>query len=116
MRWSIVFFWMTLGTLLPGCVTRPARHVPVSGYCSPNYQARVGWPDPEKAASVCHCESSGNPNALSPNRKHAGLFQFTEATWLELGGGPVFDPWLNSRRALQLYQSRGWKPWPACSR
>jgi len=98
-----------------GCVTGPARYVPRTGYCSPGYQAQFGWPDPEEAARVCHCESSGNPRAVSPGGRHAGLFQFSEATWRELGGGPVFDPAHNSRQAVRLFQSRGWSPWPACA-
>src|SRR5688572_31046264 len=33
-------------------------------YCSARYQAQFGWPDPEKAARVCQCESNGNPRAV----------------------------------------------------
>ncbi|PIE06036.1 MAG: hypothetical protein CSA75_01625 [Sorangium cellulosum] len=112
--------WMmlTASIVSTGCASGPkrARHIPQSGYCSPKFQAQFGWPEPEKAAQVCHCESSGNPQALSPNGKYAGLFQFSETTWLELGGGPVFDPTHNSRRAVQLFRKRGWKPWPSCSK
>lgn len=89
---------------------------PSSGYCSADYQATIGWPDPAKAARVCHCESSGNARALSANGRYAGLFQFSHATWQELGGGDVFDPRTNSKQALKLWKKRGWKPWPTCGK
>jgi hypothetical protein len=108
--WAALF---ALGTG-SGCVRQAPSTVPSDGFCSPGYQAQFGWPDPEKAAQVCHCESSGNPRATSPNGKYAGLFQFSEATWNELGGGPVFDPAHNSAQAYRLFQRRGWKPWPHC--
>ncbi len=98
----------------PGCVRHAPSRVPSTGFCSPDYQAQFGWPDPEKAARVCFCESSGNPGAMSPNGRYAGLFQFSEATWNELGGGPVFDPAHNSAQAYRLFQRRGWQPWPHC--
>jgi Transglycosylase-like domain len=107
---------LLLGAIALGCSNMPARSVPTTGFCSPGYQQQFGWPDPVMAARVCHCESSGNPRAVSPNGRYAGLFQFSEATWNEMGGGAVFDPEQNSRRALQLFQRRGWKPWPSCSR
>ena len=101
-----------------GCVrtSPPPRPVPAAGYCSPAYQASVGWPDPERAARTCQCESSGNPHARSRNGRYAGLFQFSSDTWRSLGGGDVFDPWLNSSRALALWRKKGWKPWPSCGR
>lgn len=86
------------------------------GYCSPGFQARFGWPDPEKAARVCRCESSGNPRALSRNRLYAGLFQFSRETWQSVGGGDPYDPITNSEHAYRLWRRRGWRPWPTCGR
>lgn len=86
------------------------------GYCSASYQARFGWPDPEKAARVCRCESHGNPRIVSKNGLYAGLFQFSRATWASAGGGDPFDPATNSDRAYRLWLRRGWKPWPVCGR
>lgn len=104
--------------LLGACVrtSAPEHARPSDGYCSESFQRSVGWPDPERAARVCQCESSGNPRAVSPNGRYAGLFQFSRASWESLGGGDIFDPRLNSQRALQLWSKRGWKPWPSCSR
>lgn len=86
------------------------------GYCSASFQRQFGWPDPEKAARVCQCESGGDPQVVSRNGLYHGLFQFSRDTWEHLGGGDVFDPELNSRRAFELFEKRGWKPWPACAR
>ena len=86
------------------------------GYCSPSYQARFGWPDPEKAARVCRCESKGNPRAVSHNGLYAGLFQFSRATWRSTGSGDPFDPTSNSEHAYRLWSRRGWSPWPVCGR
>jgi hypothetical protein len=86
------------------------------GYCSAGYQARFGWPDPEKAARVCRCESNGNPRIVSRNGLYAGLFQFSRATWQSAGGGDPFDPATNSEHAHRLWLRRGWKPWPVCGR
>ena len=110
---------------LNGCASREARwpapahltSATVPGaYCSASYQAQFGWADPEKAARVCRCESSGNPRALSRNGLYAGLFQMSRATWNSLGGGDPFDPMTNSQRAHRLWQRRGFRPWPTCGR
>jgi hypothetical protein len=85
-------------------------------YCSEDYQGQFGWPDPDKAARVCRCESKGNPRALSRNRLYAGLFQFSRDTWRSLGGGDPFDPWTNSEHAYRLWRRRGFRPWPTCGR
>jgi len=89
--------------------------VPV-GYCSASYQARFGWPDPDKAARVCRCESGGNPRVVSRNGLYAGLFQFSRSAWQSAGGGDPFDPATNSERAHRLWERRGWRPWPSCGR
>lgn len=87
-----------------------------AGYCSASYQARFGWPDPEKAGRVCRCESNGNPRVVSRNGLYAGLFQFSRDTWQSVGGGDPFDPATSSERAYQLWRRRGWRPWPVCGR
>jgi hypothetical protein len=97
--------------------TRHAESATVEGeYCSASYQAQFGWPDPEKAARVCRCESRGNPRVVSRNGRYMGLFQFSRATWRSVGGGDPFDPATNSERAYRLWQRRGWQPWPVCGR
>jgi hypothetical protein len=101
----------------PGAAHLESASISV-GYCSPSYQAQFGWPDPEKAARVCRCESNGNPRAVSRNGLYAGLFQFSRATWQSIGsgGGDPFDPAASSERAYQLWRRRGWRPWPVCGR
>ncbi|MBI5534250.1 MAG: transglycosylase family protein [Deltaproteobacteria bacterium] len=99
----------------PAPPPEPSSPPPVS-YCSAAYQKQFGWPDPEKAARVCKCESSGNPKAVSPNGKYRGLFQFGESGWQAQGGGDIFDPWTNSHHAHRLFLRKGWRPWPHCGR
>jgi hypothetical protein len=100
----------------PGTTQVESASVSV-GYCSASYQARFGWPDPEKAARVCRCESKGNPRVVSHNGLYAGLFQFSRATWQSVGGGgDPFDPASNSAHAYRLWRRSGWAPWPTCGR
>lgn len=89
---------------------------PAGGFCSAEFQAQFGWPDPARAATICQCESGGRSHAVSANGKYRGLFQFSEATWKHWGSGSVFDPYDNSAAAFRLFTKRGWKPWPHCSR
>lgn len=107
-----------VAAVLGGCTrtARPRAPHPASGYCSVQFQASIGWPEPQDAASVCACESSGNPRATSRNGLYLGLFQFSRDTWQTVGSGDVFDPYANSAAALRLWQRRGWKPWPHCGR
>jgi peptidoglycan hydrolase CwlO-like protein len=65
------------------------------------------------------CESGGNYQAVSPDGRHRGAYQFDMGTWLGLGGrgDPAAAPAAEQdARALQLYQQRGRAPWPACGR
>lgn len=101
----------------PSRAERPPSPIPPdAGYCSAQYQSQFGWPDPDKAARVCKCESGGNPRAVSRNGRYAGLFQFARDSWEQSGKGDVLDPYTNSLRAFELWRRRGWRPWPHCSR
>lgn len=65
------------------------------------------------------CESGGNYQAVSPDGRHRGAYQFDIATWEALGGRgdpAAASPAEQDARALQLYQQRGKGPWPACGR
>ncbi|TWD79908.1 LysM domain-containing protein [Kribbella amoyensis] len=69
-------------------------------------------------AKVAHCESSGNPRAVSP-AGYYGLFQFDHQTWRSVGGSG--NPASASAgeqlmRAKKLYSQRGASPWPNCGR
>lgn len=81
--------------------------------------APPGGPSPEQWAKLRHCEATGNYQAVSKSGKYRGAYQFDRQTWATLG--PAGDPAAASpaeqdRRALLLYQSRGWRPWPQCGR
>ncbi|MEY2403986.1 MAG: hypothetical protein QOD38_1537 [Acidimicrobiaceae bacterium] len=77
-------------------------------------------PIADQAMGVAQCESSLDPNAVSPGGGNWGLFQIntvhsgefeavTGQSW-----DNVLDPYLNSNFAAWLYdQSGGWGPW-AC--
>jgi hypothetical protein len=67
---------------------------------------------------IAECESGGNPRAVSPGGRYRGKYQFSLATWRNLGGSgdPAAAPeWLQDRLALKLYRQSGTAPWPNCA-
>jgi peptidoglycan hydrolase-like protein with peptidoglycan-binding domain len=67
---------------------------------------------------IAECESGGNPRAVSPGGTYRGKYQFSRATWQNLGGtgDPAAAPeWLQDRLALRLYRQAGTSPWPNCA-
>jgi peptidoglycan hydrolase-like protein with peptidoglycan-binding domain len=67
---------------------------------------------------IAHCESGGNPRAISPGGTYRGKYQFDRQTWQAMGGRG--DPARASeaeqdRRALALLRARGTSPWPNCA-
>ena len=73
----------------------------------------VGWPAEQMStvAYVMHRESRCNPDAYNSQScgggNHAiGLMQL--CGW---GGRELFDPETNLRKALELWQRSGWRPW-----
>jgi peptidoglycan hydrolase-like protein with peptidoglycan-binding domain len=67
--------------------------------------------------SIAQCESGGDPTAVSSSGTYRGKYQFTRATWRDLGGSG--DPAAASeaeqdRMAAKLYAQRGSAPWPVC--
>ena len=67
--------------------------------------------------AVAHCESRGDPTAVSADGLYRGKYQFDLATWQSVGG--TGDPALASereqdRRARALAVERGPAPWPVC--
>lgn len=73
-----------------------------------------------EAMGVAQCESSLDPNAVSPGGGNWGLFQINtvhRSSFEAVTGHPwsaVLDPYLNSNFAAWLYnESGGWGPW-AC--
>ena len=68
-----------------------------------------------KLEQIAQCESSGNPQAVSPDGQYRGKYQFDRATWESLGGtgDPAAAPESEQDRlAAQLYQQRGASSWP----
>ena len=68
---------------------------------------------------LAHCESSGNPRAVSRDGRYFGLFQFSLETWHFLGyaGNPLeATPAVQLTAAKRLQAMRGWDQWPRCSR
>jgi peptidoglycan hydrolase-like protein with peptidoglycan-binding domain len=67
---------------------------------------------------IAQCESGGNPRAISSGGMYRGKYQFSRATWQNLGGtgDPAAAPeWLQDRLALKLYNRAGTAPWPNCA-
>ena len=67
--------------------------------------------------AIAHCESRGDPNAVSDDGVYRGKYQFDLATWRSVGG--TGDPAQASeleqdRRARALAADRGTAPWPVC--
>ena len=59
------------------------------------------------------CESTNNYQANTGNG-HYGAYQFDQSTWTSVGGTGLpssATPAEQDKRALLLYQSRGWQPW-----
>jgi hypothetical protein len=64
------------------------------------------------------CESGGNWSINTGNGYYGGL-QFNLATWRSVGGSGLPSQASRSeqiRRGNLLHDSRGWQPWPSCSR
>jgi hypothetical protein len=67
--------------------------------------------------SVAHCESGGNPAAVSPDGQYRGKYQFDQQTWESVGGSgdPAAAPEaVQDQKAAQLQAQRGSSPWPVC--
>ena len=68
---------------------------------------------------LSHCESSGDPRAISRDGQYFGLFQFSLETWHFLGyaGNPAdAAPAVQLSAARRLQAMRGWDQWPRCAR
>jgi peptidoglycan hydrolase-like protein with peptidoglycan-binding domain len=68
-------------------------------------------------AKIAQCESGGDPTAVSSTGQYRGKYQFSRATWRELGGSgdPAAAPEsVQDAMAAKLYAQRGAQPWPVC--
>jgi resuscitation-promoting factor RpfB len=69
-------------------------------------------------ARIARCESGGDPQAVSPDGRYRGKYQFSRATWRAMGGSgdPAQAPEAEQdRRAAALLAQRGTSPWPNCA-
>lgn len=67
---------------------------------------------------IARCESGGDPTAVSAGGRYRGKYQFSRATWRDMGGKG--DPARASeaeqdRRAAKLLARSGTRPWPNCA-
>ena len=68
-------------------------------------------------ARIAQCESGGDPTAVSSSGQYRGKYQFSRATWRELGGNgdPAEAPEsVQDAMAAKLLAQRGTPPWPVC--
>lgn len=67
----------------------------------------------ERFKRIAHCESTNNPEAVSPGGGNHGLFQLNVVH--DWDREKVYDPEYNTRYAMQvIYPIHGWRPWPNC--
>ena len=74
---------------------------------------------PSDWKQIAMCESSMNPQAISPTGKFMGLFQFSQTSWEFVGGKgkPHEAHWkVQFAMAKKLKEKQGWNAWPQCSR
>jgi len=68
-------------------------------------------------ARIARCESGGDPTAVSSSGQYRGKYQFSRATWRDLGGrgDPAAAPEsVQDAMAAKLLAQRGTSPWPVC--
>jgi peptidoglycan hydrolase-like protein with peptidoglycan-binding domain len=91
-----------------------AAAVPTAGL-----SAAPATADPSTLAAIAQCESGGDPTAISSDGRYRGKYQFSLATWRQMGGSG--DPAAASeaeqdQRAAALMARQGPKAWPVCAR
>lgn len=92
---------------------RPKQEVVVVGAKRPAFAGDLE----ASFAALRQCESGGN-YANKNNSLYRGAYQFGYGTWANRNG--IYDPAdappaVQDQAAYELYQRRGWQPWPACS-
>jgi peptidoglycan hydrolase-like protein with peptidoglycan-binding domain len=97
----------TLGAL--GTAAAPAAPAEPADAASKTGETLVG---------IARCESGGDPAVVSADGRYRGKYQFSRATWRDLGGKG--DPAAASEAeqdemAARLLALRGTSPWPNCA-
>jgi Transglycosylase-like domain/Putative peptidoglycan binding domain len=70
-------------------------------------------------AKIAACESGGDPTIVSADGQYRGKYQFTRATWAQMGGSgdPAAAPEAEQdSRAAALLAAQGTTPWPVCGK
>lgn len=70
-------------------------------------------------AQLRQCEAGGRYDAVSSSGTYSGAYQYDDRTWNGYGGyrrAGDAPPAIQDQKATETYQSRGWQPWPSCSR
>lgn len=106
---SLVFAYLDGGA--PSAASPPPLRAPADAPAEPA-------PAVTALDAIAHCESRGDPTAVSADGIYRGKYQFDLATWQSVGG--VGDPALapereQDRRAQMLAADRGTAPWPNCA-
>jgi hypothetical protein len=88
------------------------------GACSPEFQIEQVFGRHAPAATrVAQCESSMNPEAVSPGGGNHGLFQINNVhrhEFTRVTGEPWsqrYSAYWNTVYAKYLYDRQGWRPW-----
>lgn len=94
-------------------VTQPKEQIETVG-AKPTFSGDFS----EALARLRSCESGGN-YANKNNSLYRGAYQFGYQTWANKYG--IYDPAdatpaQQDQAARELYERRGWQPWPACSK
>jgi hypothetical protein len=102
---------------IAGPVTLSALGLAGSAAATRTKAPAVGAPS-ATLARIAACESGGDPTAVSAGGRYRGKYQFSRATWREMGG--VGDPAMapeaeQDRIAAKLLAARGTSPWPNCA-
>ena len=96
-------------------IARKAATKAVAAAAGGGVAAAAGNPVLQRIAA---CESGGDPTAVSADGRYRGKYQFSRATWRDMGG--TGDPARASeaeqdRRAAKLLARAGTSPWPNCA-
>jgi hypothetical protein len=110
----------------PNATTAPATTAAPTTTTAPPRPVGPTEPTPEQWASLRHCESRGNYQAVSSSGRFRGAYQFSQPTWDWVAGNVAphlvgVDPASASPAdqdllAQTLYALRGRGQWPTCGR
>ncbi len=123
----------TTTTTVAPTTTAPPTSVPASTTTAASVEdtapestatAPVGGPSAAQWEALRGCESGGRYDAVNPNGRYRGAYQFSQATWDWVAG--IASPGLigvdpaaaapadQDALALKLWELRGSSPWPTC--